>query len=40
MVPQGVLQPVVENVIRHGGAGRIMARVEREVIELRMRVRD
>jgi len=40
MVPQGVLQPVVENAIRHGGAGRVTVSIEREGIELRMRVRD
>ena len=40
MVPQGVLQPVVENAIRHGGAGRVTVWVEREGNELRLRVRD
>jgi two-component system, LytTR family, sensor kinase len=40
MVPQGLLQPVVENAIRHGGAGRVEIRVEREGGRLRLRVTD
>jgi hypothetical protein len=40
MVPQGLLQPVVENAIRHGGAGRVEIRVAREGGQLRLRVTD
>ena len=40
MVPQGLLQPVVENAIRHGGAGKVEIRIAREGGQLRLRVTD
>lgn len=40
MVPQLLLQPIVENAIRHGGAGRVDVKVSREGSKLRMSIRN
>ncbi len=40
LVPAGLLQPVVENAIRHGGAGKVEIHIERVGEQLRLRVTD